>query len=95
MRLSKSNILHFSMDFVTISLPKLHRLAYLTFFFKFILFLFPFRQESHAAVLQIALLNILIAFPYLMSPQKQLHQETLVNAIIWQASGVQQEQRAC
>ena len=45
MRLSKSNILHFSMDFVTLSFPKLHRLAYLTFFFKFILFLFPFRQE--------------------------------------------------
>ena len=30
------------MDFVTISLPKLHRLAYLTFFFKFILFLISF-----------------------------------------------------
>jgi hypothetical protein len=32
---------------------------------------------------------------FVMSPQKQLHQKTLVNAIIWQASGLQQEQRAC
>ena len=66
MRLSKSNILHFSMDFVTLSLPKLHRLAYLTFFFEFILFLFPFLQEFSCKLsyrLQIALLNILIAFP--------------------------------
>ena len=39
------------MDFVTISLPKLHRLAYLTFFFKFILFLFPFRQEFSCSCL--------------------------------------------
>ena len=52
MRLSKSNILHFSMDFVTLSLPKLHRLAYLTFFFEFILFLFPFLQEFSCSSLR-------------------------------------------